>query len=53
MDTGAFDQPHTAALDPEQLTRSGRVSVIDVSVANDTVGNFVTADLLRKLFASR
>jgi DNA helicase HerA-like ATPase len=51
MESGAFDQPHMAALDPEQLTRPGRVSVIDVSVANDTVRNLVTADLLRKLFA--
>jgi DNA helicase HerA-like ATPase len=29
----------------------GRVSVIDVSVANDIVKNMVTADLLRKAFA--
>src|SRR5207244_5879817 len=29
----------------------GRVTVIDVSVANDTVKNLVTADLLRKTFA--
>ena len=29
----------------------GRVSVFDVSVANDIVKNLVTADLLRKLFA--
>jgi DNA helicase HerA-like ATPase len=29
----------------------GRVSVIDVSVANDVIKNLVTADLLRKVFA--
>jgi DNA helicase HerA-like ATPase len=29
----------------------GRVSVIDVSIANDIVKNLVTADLLRKAFA--
>ena len=29
----------------------GRVSIIDVSVANDVVKNLVTADLLRKVFA--
>jgi DNA helicase HerA-like ATPase len=51
METGAFDQPNTPVLDTGQLTRPGRVSVIDVSVASDTVRNLVTADLLRKLFA--
>ena len=30
---------------------AGRVSVLDVSVANDIVKNMVTADLLRKAFA--
>ena len=33
------------------MIKEGRVSVIDVSVANDTIKNLVTADLLRKTFA--
>jgi uncharacterized protein len=51
LESGAFDQLHMSALDPGQLTRPGRVTVIDVSAATDTVRNLVTADLLRKLFA--
>src|SRR5215813_2045812 len=38
-------------LDPVRMMAPGRVSVIDVSVANDVVKNMVTADLLRKTFA--
>src|SRR5439155_11297214 len=37
--------------DPSEMLFPGRVTVIDVSVANDTVQNLVTADLLRKAFA--
>src|SRR5439155_3751988 len=37
--------------DPSEMLFPGRVTVIDVSVANDTVKNLVTADLLRKTFA--
>ncbi len=33
------------------MVQPGRVSVIDVSVANDIIKNLVTADLLRKVFA--
>jgi DNA helicase HerA-like ATPase len=33
------------------MLRPGRVTVIDISVANDIVKNLVTADLLRKVFA--
>jgi hypothetical protein len=51
METGAFDLPNTPALDAAQLAHPGRVSVIDVSVASDSVRNLATADLLRKLFA--
>jgi hypothetical protein len=47
----AFDLPTLHALDPAKLMVPGRVSVIDVSIANDFVKNMVTADLLRKTFA--
>ena len=49
--SGAFDQPNLNSLDPVRLMVPGRVSVLDVSVANDVVKNMVTADLLRKAFA--
>lgn len=51
MHSGVFDQPNLRCLDPHDMIRPGKVSVIDVSVANDTVKNLVTADLLRKVFA--
>jgi DNA helicase HerA-like ATPase len=51
MNSGAFDQVNMPSLDPVRMLTAGRVSVIDVSVANDTVKNMVTADLLRKAFA--
>ncbi|MCI0680730.1 MAG: ATP-binding protein [Gemmataceae bacterium] len=47
----AFDQVNMPSLDPVRMLAPGRVSVIDVSVANDVVKNMVTADLLRKAFA--
>src|SRR5947208_842577 len=47
----AFDQPSMRAIDPVRMMVPGRVSVIDVSIANDIVKNMVTADLLRKAFA--
>ncbi len=47
----AFDQPNLPSLDPTALLSPGRVSIIDVSIANDVVKNLVTADLLRKTFA--
>ena len=48
---GAFDQAGRRGLDPATMLQPGRVNVIDVSVANDTVKNLVTADLIRKAFA--
>ncbi len=51
MQSGAFDQVNLPSVDTAQMVQAGRVSIIDVSVANDVVKNLVTADLLRKLFA--
>jgi DNA helicase HerA-like ATPase len=53
LNTGAIDQPTLPALDPVQMMVPGRVTVLDVSVANDTVKNLATADLLRKTFARK
>ncbi len=47
----AFDVVNMPSLDPHRMLVPGRASVIDVSVANDTVKNLVTADLMRKAFA--
>src|SRR5205823_10373380 len=44
-------QGNMKGLDPGEMLQPGRVNVIDVSAANDTVKNLVTADLLRKAFA--
>jgi DNA helicase HerA-like ATPase len=49
--SGAFDLTNMNSLDVVRLMVPGRVSVIDVSIANDVVKNMVTADLLRKAFA--
>jgi DNA helicase HerA-like ATPase len=51
LHSGAFEQDGVPGLDPAQLLVPGRVSVLDVSVANDLVKNLVTADMLRKIFA--
>jgi DNA helicase HerA-like ATPase len=51
INSGAFDQQNMSSLDPAGMMSPGRVTVIDVSVANDTVKNLATADLLRKTFA--
>ncbi len=51
LQSGCFDQQNMRSLDMARLLTPGRVSVIDVSVANDVVKNLVTADLLRKVFA--
>ena len=51
MYSNVFDQPNLKSLDPAEMLKPGRVNVLDVSVANDTVKNLVTADLLRKVFA--
>ena len=47
----AFDQVNLGSLDVARMMQPGRVSVIDVSIANDVIKNLVTADLLRKTFA--
>jgi DNA helicase HerA-like ATPase len=47
----AFDVINLPSLNPVHMLMPGRVSVIDVSIANDIVKNMVTADLLRKTFA--
>lgn len=49
--SGAFEQQNMNGLDPAAMLTAGRVTVVDVSVANDTVKNLSTADLLRKTFA--
>jgi uncharacterized protein len=49
--SGAIDQPNMKSLDAKAMITPGRITVIDVSVANDTIKNLVTADLLRKTFA--
>jgi DNA helicase HerA-like ATPase len=51
LQSGAFDVPNMRSLDASRLLSPGRVSVFDVSMANDIVKNLVTADLLRKVFA--
>jgi DNA helicase HerA-like ATPase len=51
MRSGAFDQQNLKGLDPKEMLQPGRVTVVDVSIANDTIKNLVTADLLRKTFA--
>ena len=51
INSGAFDQSNMASFDPAGVLKPGRVTVIDVSVTNDTVKNLATADLLRKVFA--
>lgn len=51
LNSGAFDQLNMPALDAAGMIAPGRVTVIDVSIANDTVKNLATADLLRKVFA--
>lgn len=51
MHAEAFDLPNLHSLNTTELMVPGRVTVIDVSVANDIIKNLVTADLLRKTFA--
>jgi DNA helicase HerA-like ATPase len=53
INAGAFDQPNLPSLDPVGMLAPGRVTVVDVSVANETVKNLATADLLRKVFADK
>jgi uncharacterized protein len=51
LQSGAFDQPNMKGIDIAEMLVPGRVSIFDVSIANDFVKNLVTADLLRKAFA--
>lgn len=51
LQSGAFDQPNLKGIDIAEMLVPGRVSIFDVSIANDFVKNLVTADLLRKAFA--
>jgi uncharacterized protein len=53
INSGAFDQPNMPSLDPVGMLTPGRVTIVDVSVANDTVKNLAMADLLRKVFADK
>ena len=53
INAGAFDQVNMPSLDPVGMLTPGRVTVLDVSVANETVKNLATADLLRKVFAQK
>jgi DNA helicase HerA-like ATPase len=53
INSGAFDQQNMPSLDPVGMLTPGRVTVMDVSVANETVKNLATADLLRKVFADK
>ncbi len=53
LQSGAFDQNNMKGIDVAEMLVSGRVSVFDVSIANDFVKNLVTADLLRKTFAHK
>jgi DNA helicase HerA-like ATPase len=51
--SGAFDQVNLRSLDVGRMLAPGRVSIVDVSVANDIIKNLATADLLRKVFAHK
>jgi uncharacterized protein len=53
INSGAFDQQNLPSLDAVGMLTPGRVTVVDVSVANETVKNLATADLLRKVFADK
>jgi DNA helicase HerA-like ATPase len=48
--TGAFDTPGVDPIDPARLIQPGRVTVFDVSFANDRLKNLVIAQLLRSVF---
>jgi DNA helicase HerA-like ATPase len=51
MHSGAFDEPKIRGIDVERIVKPGRVSIIDVSAAEDAVQALVTAAVLRKTFA--
>ncbi|MFO0878420.1 MAG: ATP-binding protein [Gemmataceae bacterium] len=53
MHTQVFDEPSFPSLDITKLLAPGRVSVLDVSAANQVLQNLVTADILRKSFACK
>ncbi len=48
--TGAFDAPNVPPMRASELIQAGRVSVFDVSYANDRLKNLVIAQLLRSVF---
>ncbi|MGA2286764.1 MAG: helicase HerA-like domain-containing protein [Dehalococcoidia bacterium] len=48
--TGAFDAPNVPPIKASELIQTGRVSVFDVSYANDRLKNLVIAQLLRSVF---
>jgi len=48
--TGAFDSKGVSELQPEELAKAGRVSVIDVSYTSVRLKNIIIADVLRRLF---
>src|SRR5262249_45819036 len=53
INSGAFDQPNVPSLDPVGMLAPGRVTVVDVSVANARIKTLPTADLLKKVFAPK
>jgi DNA helicase HerA-like ATPase len=53
MHSGAFDEPRIRGIDVERMVQPGRVSIIDVSAADDAIQGLVTAAVLRKTFAHK
>jgi DNA helicase HerA-like ATPase len=51
QNSGIMDHAQVQAIHPDQLIQPGKVSIFDVSVADDFVKSLVIADLLRKVFA--
>lgn len=51
QNAGIMDHTQVKAIHPELLVQSGKVSVFDVSVADEFMKSLVIADLLRKVFA--
>ena len=47
----SFDLPQMSSLDVRRMMHPCRVSIVDVSIANDVIKNLVTVDLLSKAFA--
>ncbi len=53
INSEAIDLHNMAGFDALRMMTAGRVSIIDVSIANRVIKNLVTADLLRKTFAAK